>query len=269
MELYERRIMVRGAGDMATAVALRLHLSGFPVVMTEVAEPLAVRRKVSFCEAVWDGTAVVEGVRARLASGTGDLEDIRERDEIPLLVDPDLGSLPSVKPAALVDATLAKRNMGIHPGLAPLVIGVGPGFSAGENVHMVVETKRGHHLGRVITRGEAIANTGIPGNIEGYTEERVLRSPGDGAFEAKVDLGAMVRAGDLVAEVSGKPVRAKIDGVVRGLIRPGSKVSAGLKVGDVDPRGDGSYVDTVSDKARAVAGGVLEAILRVYNRRSV
>ncbi len=267
MELYKRWIVVRGAGDMASAIAWRLHKSGFPLVMTEVARPLAVRRKVSFCEAVWDGSSVVEGVTARLLKEPQEAISVQARGEIPLLVDPDLDCLPKLEPSALIDATLAKKNLGIHRDLAPLVIGVGPGFSAGKDVHVVVETKRGHHLGRVITEGEAIANTGTPGNIGGYASERVLRSPADGIFEVKLELGALVKAGDLIAEVAGKPVKAEIPGLVRGLIRPGLQVTQGLKVGDVDPRGDITYLDTISDKARAVAGGVLEAICRVYNRQ--
>lgn len=265
MELFKRWIVVRGAGDMASAIAWRLHQSGFPLVMTEVAHPLAVRRKVSFCEAVWDGSSVVEGISARLIQDPREAPSVQAGGEIPLLVDPDLDCLSTLKPSALIDATLAKRNMGIHRDLAPLVVGVGPGFCAGRDVHMVVETKRGHNLGRVITEGEAIADTGTPGNIGGYARERVLRSPADGVFEVKLDLGALVQAGDVVAEVAGKALKTEIAGVVRGLIRPGLRVSQGLKVGDVDPRGDISYVDTISDKARAVAGGVLEGVCRVYN----
>jgi xanthine dehydrogenase accessory factor len=266
MMLHERLIVVRGAGDLASAVAWRFFKSGFPLVMTEVDRPLAVRRKVSFCEAVWDGSSVVEGVVARLIEGPGEVGRIQAKGEIPLMVDPDLERLPELEASVLVDATLAKKNLGIHKDLAPLVIGVGPGFSAGDDVHLVVETKRGHNLGRVITEGKAIANTGTPGNIGGYSSERVLRAPADGLFEIKLDLGAIVKAGDIIAEVAGEPLRTKIAGLIRGLIRPGSQVRKGLKVGDVDPRGDVSYLDTISDKARAVAGGVLEAVLRVYNR---
>jgi xanthine dehydrogenase accessory factor len=266
MELFKRLIMVRGAGDMASAVAWRFHKAGFPVVLTEVERPLAVRRKVSFCEAVWDGTALVEGMRARLVADPGEVTGVHAEGDIPLLVDPDLACLERLRPDALIDATLAKKNLGIHKDLAPLVIGVGPGFSAGEDVHMVVETKRGHNLGRVITEGPAIANTGTPGEIGGYAMERVLRAPADGPFETLVDLGALVEPGDVVARVSGEPVVTEIAGLVRGLIRPGIRVLKGWKVGDVDPRGDRSYLDTISDKARAVAGGVLEAVLRVYNR---
>jgi xanthine dehydrogenase accessory factor len=265
MRLNERRILVRGAGDMATAVAWRLHMAGFPVVMTEVERPLAVRRRVAFCEAVWDGTAEVEGIRATRIQGPAEAASIQARGEIPVLVDPNLETMEELSPDVLVDATLAKKNLGVSRNLAPLVIGVGPGFCAGVDVHMVVETKRGHNLGRVITEGEAYPNTGVPGVIGGYGMERVLRAPADGVFEPEVRLGDRVSSGQVVARVSGERLRTEIDGVVRGLIRPGLTVQKGLKVGDVDPRGDVSFVDTISDKARAVAGGVLESILRVYN----
>ncbi|MCF8062992.1 MAG: molybdenum hydroxylase, partial [Deltaproteobacteria bacterium] len=158
------------------------------------------------------------------------------------------------------------KNLGIRMDMAPLVLGVGPGFCAGRDVHMVVESKRGHNLGRVLTHGEAAPDTGVPGVIGGYASERVLRAPADGVFDARVELGAVVSAGQEVAVVNGVSLRAEIDGIVRGLIRPESPVSRGMKVGDVDPRGDRSYLDTVSDKGLAVAGGVLEAICRVFNR---
>jgi xanthine dehydrogenase accessory factor len=241
-------------------------MAGFSVVMTEVARPLAVRRRVAFCEAVWDGTAAVEGVLAQRIETPVEAEAVLARGEIPVLVDPDLERLGELNADVLVDATLAKRNLGVSMDLAPLVIGVGPGFCAGETVHMVVETKRGHNLGRVITDGEAYPDTGVPGVIGGYASERVLRAPADGVFEAVVRLGDLISAGREVARVSGEPLRTEIDGVVRGLIRSGITVRKGLKVGDVDPRGDVSFVDTISDKGRAVAGGVLEAVLRVYNQ---
>jgi len=266
VRLNERRILIRGAGDMATAVGWRLHMAGFPVVMTEVARPLAVRRRVSFCEAVWDGKAEVEGLRARLIEGPAEAAPVQAGGEIPVLVDPNLDGLEELGADVLIDATLAKKNLGVSKELAPLVIGVGPGFCAGVDVHMVVETKRGHNLGRVILKGEAHPNTGVPGVVGGYASERVLRAPADGVFEAKIRLGDRVSAGQVVASVFGEELQTAIDGVVRGLIRPGLTVEKGLKVGDVDPRGDLSFVDTISDKGRAVAGGVLEAILRVYNR---
>jgi xanthine dehydrogenase accessory factor len=266
MKLNERRVVVRGAGDLASAVGWRLHTAGFGVVMTEVERPLAVRRRVSFCEAVWDGSAEVDGVRATRIRGPGEARAAIEGGAVPVLVDPDLAGLPALGPDVLVDATLAKRNLGTRMDMAALVVGVGPGFRAGRDVHMVVESKRGHNLGRVLTRGEAAPDTGVPGVVAGYAAERVLRAPADGVFEARVELGDAVSAGQEVAVVGGAALRTEIDGVVRGLIRPGMAVVRGMKVGDVDPRGDRSYVGTVSDKGLAVAGGVLEAILRVFNR---
>ena len=266
MKLNERRVVIRGAGDLASAVGWRLRMAGFGVVMTEVARPLAVRRRVSFCEAVWDGSAEVEGVQAIRIQGPEEARAAMERGTVPVLVDPDLAGLPALAPDVLVDATLAKKNLGTRMDMAALVVGVGPGFCAGRDVHMVVESNRGHHLGRVLTRGEAAPDTGVPGVIAGYAAERVLRAPADGRFEAGIELGDMVSAGQEVATVGGASLRTEIDGIVRGLIRPGSPVVRGMKVGDVDPRGDRSCLETVSDKGLAVAGGVLEAICRVFNR---
>jgi len=266
MNLTQLRIVVRGAGEMASAVAWRLHMARFRPVMTERENPLAVRRRVSFCEAVHDGTARVEGLVARRIDDPSRVSALHESGEIPLLVDPDLRCLEALRPYVLVEATLAKRNMGISRDLAPLVIALGPGFTAGSDVHMVIETNRGHHLGRIITDGPADPDTGIPGNIAGETVKRVLRAPADGEFITDLDLGATVRKGQTVATVASLPVNAELDGMLRGLIRPGSRVEKGLKVGDIDSRNDATYVATISDKARAVAGSVLEAVLRVYNR---
>ena len=240
-------------------------MARFRVVMTEREEPLAVRRRVSFCEAVWDGMAEVEDVVARLIDNPDRVSSHYVAGEIPLLVDPSLKCLQALKPEVLIDATLSKHNLGIHRDMAPLVIALGPGFSGGLDTDMVIETNRGHNLGRVITTGPAEPNTGVPGNIAGKTTSRVMRAPSDGEFIAHFDLGAKVTARQKVATVAGLSVEAKLDGVLRGLIRSGSMVTKGLKVGDVDPRGDVSYLTTISDKARAVAGGVLEGILRVYN----
>lgn len=266
MRLNELRIVIRGAGDLASAIGWRLTMAGFQVVMTETTRPLAVRRRVSFCEAVWEQTAEVQGLKARLIISPDDVPSVLERREIPILVDPELEKLFELAPHVLVDAVLAKRNLGVDMEMAPLVIGVGPGFFAGRDVHMAVESKRGHNLGRVITRGEPAPDTGVPGLIGGYAAERVLRAPADGVFKAAVELGAMVSAGDIVAQVAGVPVRSEIGGLLRGLIRPGLEVKKGEKIGDVDPRGDISCLDTISDKGLAIAGGVLEAICRAYNR---
>lgn len=258
-------ILIRGAGEMASGVAWRLFQSHFRLVMTEVAHPLAVRRAVSFCEAVYDGSKTVEGVTAVLVDHPDQLPRVWSRGCIPLLVDPKLTIRSKLKPDVLVEATLSKRNTGLSRRDAHLVIALGPGFVAGPDAHFVVETNRGHNLGRLYERGSAEPNTGQPGNIAGRTWERVLRAPTDGLFESELSLGDRVAAGQEVAWVDQSPVRAQVAGILRGLLRPGVLVSKGLKVGDVDPRGDKSYLHTISDKARSLGGSVLEAILRVYN----
>jgi xanthine dehydrogenase accessory factor len=259
-------VLIKGAGEMATGVAHRLFRSGFRICLTEIAEPLAVRRAVSFCEAVFEKEQEVEGVRARLVGTEEEVRAAWTQGRLPLIVDPEAKIRRLIKPDVLVDAILAKENLGTRPGDAPLVIGLGPGFRAGEDVHAVIETNRGHNLGRVIEQGEAEANTGVPGNIGGYTWERVLRAPSAGVFRAKRAIGDTVRAGETVAEVDGVPVKAGISGVVRGVLRDGIRVKEQMKAGDIDPRGTRENCFTISDKARAIAGGVLEAILGKYNK---
>ena len=259
-------ILVRGAGDLATGVVHRLHQSGFKVVMTERPEPLAVRRAVSFCEAVWDGEITVEGTTARLADSPETALAMLERRELPVLVDPELKSLSLIAPQVIVDACLAKRNTGLRKDMAPLTMGMGPGFRAPDEVHVAIETNRGHNLGRVYYQGEPAADTGVPGNILGYTIERVLRAPCDGRFEPVSALGDRVKKGDTLATVDGEPITAQLGGVIRGLIRPGVMVGKGLKVGDIDPRDKVGHLNLISDKARALGGAVLEGILHHFNR---
>jgi xanthine dehydrogenase accessory factor len=266
LSLTELVILIKGAGEMASAVAWRLVRSHFQVIVTEVPRPLAVRRRVSFCEAVHDGTMVVEGLTSRLIDRPEQAREIIAAGELPILVDPDLHSLEALRPDVLIEATLSKHNTGITRDMAPLTIALGPGYEAGRDVHLVIETNRGHHLGRIIDHGLAAANTGVPGVIDGQTEKRVLRAPADGEFVTDLELGDVVQAGQVIARVAGRPVTSALDGLLRGLIRPGTVVNEGLKVGDVDPRSDITHLDTISDKARAVAGAVLEAVLRVYNR---
>lgn len=255
-------VLVKGAGDLATGVAYRLYKCGMKVVMTEVEQPTVVRRTVSFAEAVYKDTHVVEGVRARLAINAQAAQAILERGQIPILVDPEAREALSLTPAVVVDAVMAKRNTGTKISDAALVIGLGPGFAAGQDVHAVVETNRGHYLGRVILRGEAQPNTGVPGAVGGYTKERLLRAPVDGSFESCAAIADQVKAGDVLGYVSGKPVVAQISGMLRGLIKEGIFVSQGMKIGDVDPRGAEEHCYTISDKALSVAGGVLEAMLQ-------
>lgn len=252
-------ILVKGAGELASGIAWRLFRSGFPVVMTEVPQPLAVRRTVSFCSAVYAGKWTVEGVTARLVSSVGEATP----DEIPLLIDPSAACLSVLKPAVVVDAIMAKRNLGTTVADAPVVIGVGPGFTAGVDCHAVVETQRGHTLGRVYYQGAALPNTGVPAERGGHGEGRIVRAPAAGIFIGLAEIGATVAAGDLLGEVGSAPVRAAIAGVLRGLVHDGTPVTPGLKIGDVDSTGGRERCDTISDKALAVAGGVLEAVLHL------
>ncbi len=260
-------VLVRGAGEMATGVAYRLARSNLKVCLTDIAHPQAVRREVSFCEAVYDREKTVEGLTARLISGQEEISNTWAEGKLPLLVDPESHVRQSLRPDVVVDAILAKKNLGTRREWADLVIGLGPGFYAGRDVHLVVETNRGHNLGRVFLEGEAEPNTGVPGNIGGFAEERVLRAPHEGAFRYNGrKIGDIVEADEVVAYVGQDPVVASIRGVLRGLIREGIAVHRGMKVGDVDPRATPDNCFTISDKARAIAGGVLEAIMSVYNR---
>lgn len=256
-------IVIRGGGDLASGVAVRLVRAGCRVVMTESPKPTAIRREVSFCRAIEAGEAQVEDVRARLAQSAAEALTVTAAGEIALLIDPDCRCLPELKPDVLVDAILAKRNIGTRITDAPVVIALGPGFTAGEDCHAVVETMRGHDLGRVYLHGGAQPNTGVPGMLGGYAAERLLRAPDDGVFEPLKAIGELVSKGDKVALVNGKPMTAAIGGVIRGLLPAGTPVTAGMKSGDVDPRGVVESCYTVSDKARAIGGGVLEAILQL------
>jgi xanthine dehydrogenase accessory factor len=260
-------VLIRGAGEMASGVAHRLHRSGFKICMIEIPDPLAVRREVAFSEAIHGGEKEVEGVRAKLISRPGGIESVWRKGHIPILVDPDGKKARNfLKPDVLVDAIMAKKNLGTQINDAPLVIGLGPGFTVGKDVHIVVETNRGHNLGKMILNGAAEPDTGIPGEIGGYMIERLLRTMKKGIFHPQKSIGDRVNKGSVVAVVDDFPVIAKISGVVRGLLRKGIEVKKGMKVGDIDPRGKKELCFTVSDKARAVGGGVLEAILYWFNR---
>ena len=263
----ELNVLIRGAGEMASGVAHRLHQSHFKICMTEISHPLAVRREVTFSEAIYEGEKKVEGIRARLISKPEEIESAWKGGEIPILVDPDGKKARNfLKPDVLIDAIMAKKNLGTQIGDAPLVIGLGPGFTAGTDVHIVLETNRGHHLGKIILNGAAEPDTGIPGEIGGYTIERLLRTMKKGIFHPQKSIGERVNKGSVVAVVDDFPVISKISGVVRGLLREGVEVKKGMKVGDIDPRGKREHCFTISDKARAIGGGVLEAILYWYNQ---
>lgn len=256
-------VVIKGAGDLASGVALRLHHSGFKVVMTDLRHPLAIRRTVAFCEAIRNGEMVVEDVTAKLATTKDEVFSILDEGFIPVLADPEANIISEIHPDVVVDAILAKRNLGTTITDAKTVIGIGPGFTAGKDCHAVIESMRGHTLGRAIYEGAALPNTNIPGLIGGFAGERVLRAPADGVFTSVHKIGDIVKTGDVIGYVEGKPMVSTIDGVLRGLISDGTPVREGLKSGDVDPRGETSYCTLVSDKALAIAGGVMEAILKL------
>jgi xanthine dehydrogenase accessory factor len=257
-------VIVRGGGDLASGVALRLHRAGFRVVITELPQPLAVRRRVSFAEAIYKGECQVEEVGARMVKDPSDtlrVLQIFAKNQIPVLIDPEGEAVKALHPSVVVDGRMLKKHAELIPSVVKLIIGLGPGFVVGENCHAVVETNRGHMLGRVIWNGEAEANTGIPEGVFEQRSQRVLRAPADGILEAQVEIGDHLEAGQKIAEVAGQAISAPFDGVLRGLLHPGFNVWAGLKIGDVDPRNDPRFCTLVSDKSLAIGGGVLEAIL--------
>jgi len=265
--MYELVVLIRGAGEMASGVAHRLHRSHFKICMIEISHPLAVRREVTFSEAIYEGEKEVEGIRAKLIPKLEEIESVWKQGHIPILIDPDAKKSKNIlKPDVLVDAIMAKKNLGTQVNDAPLVIGLGPGFAAEKDVHIVIETNRGNNLGKMILNGTAEPDTGIPGEIGGYTIERLLRTMKKGIFHPQRSIGERVNKGAVVAVVEDFPVIAKISGVVRGLLRNGVEVKKGMKVGDIDPRGKRELCFTISDKARAIGGGVLEAILYRFNQ---
>ncbi len=294
-------IICRGAGDLATGIIHRLHRAGHRVIALETDYPAAIRRQVSFCEAVYDGSAAVEGVTARLVPALADAETdtetysgindtpaahivsekwdssaikaVLEAGEVPLLIDPKGESIALLRPDVVVDAIIAKKNLGTTINMAPLVIGVGPGFTAGQDVHLVIESMRGHNLARIITDGMAQPNTGVPGNIAGFTSERVIHAPAAGYIHDVRKIGDIVQKGDEIARIYPDkesydnalseyvPVNATITGIIRGLIREGYYFREGFKIADIDPReSELSNCFTISDKARSIAGSVLEAV---------
>ncbi len=264
LEDPEIKVLIKGGGDIGSGVAWRLHQCRFRVIITEIAQPIAVRRKVSFCEAVYDGQTMVEGVEALLVHEVHEIQSVWDQGKIPVLKDPSCESRNIIKPEVLVDAIMAKKNLGTALNDAPLVIALGPGFKVGRDATFVVETIRGHDMGRLLTNGLAQPGTGVPGPVHGITIERVFRAPADGQWQNNMGIGDLVSKDDLIGSVDDLPVKAKIDGVIRGLIRPGVIVTKGIKLGDIDPRGRKELCYTISDKNLAVSGGVLEGVLRFY-----
>lgn len=256
-------VLIKGAGDLASGVALRLHRAGFAVVMTDIPNPTAIRRTVCFSEAIRLGQTQVEGVAARRAGDVQAALDIIRAGDIPVLADENCACRAQLKPDAVIDAIIAKKNINTRIDDAPVVIALGPGFTAGVDCHAVIETMRGHDLGRPIMHGSAQPNTGVPGIIGGVGRERVLRAPCAGVFEPLRQIGDIVSAGDVIAKIAGQEMVTSISGVLRGLLPRGAAVYPGMKSGDVDPRGVAAHCYTVSDKALAIAGGVLEALLNL------
>jgi len=261
-------ILVRGGGDLASGVALRLYKAGFRLLITELPQPLVVRRLVSFAEAVYAGQAEVEGVQAKLVQDISQALSVMEIGQVPVLVDPGARVLRSFhsngsgpRLGVLIDARMTKRPPEIGLDSAPLVIGLGPGFVAGENCHAVIETNRGHLMGRVIWEGGPESDTGIPESVSEHRSDRVLRSPAAGVLKALAEIGDHLEPGQPVASVNGQMVLAPFRGVLRGLVHAGLNVKPREKIGDVDPRDDPRFCTLVSDKSLAVGGGVLEAIL--------
>lgn len=267
-------IIVRGGGDLATGTIYKLYKCGFTVLVLEIEKPSAIRRNVAFSEAIYQGTQQVEDVTCYYAQSLAQAQSLLNDGKLTIMIDPDGECIKTLKPLVVVDAILAKRNLGTTKALAPITIGLGPGFIAGVDVDAVVETKRGHHLGRVLWQGSAALNTGIPGKINGYGKERVIHCPATGILRNVCSITDTVTKGQVIAYVETKmgnvEVLATLDGILRGLIRDGYPVTTGFKIADIDPRGD-EYLNcfTISDKARCIAGGVLEAILYMKGKRKI
>ena len=255
-------ILVRGGGDLATGTIHRLWSAGLRVLVLEAEHPAAIRRQVSLCEAVYEGEATVEGLRAVRIEALAQAEEVWNQNAVPVLVDPKGESIAQARPDVLVDAILAKKNLGTARDMAPLTIGLGPGFFAGEDVDYVVETMRGHDLARIITEGPAIPNTGVPGMVGGVSKERVIHSPGAGRIHNMAHIADIVEKGQILAYVGETPVEASITGVLRGIIKEGYNVPVGMKIADIDPRKEEKKnCFTISDKARCIAGSVVEILL--------
>ena len=268
--IMENLIIVRGGGDIASGTIHRLRRCGFPVLALESAQPSAIRRRVAFSEAVYDGVSSVEGIACRLSSSLGQALDIIQSGQVAIMVDEDCRILKEIRPWALVDGIMAKQNLGTHREMADKTIALGPGFTAGVDVDLVIETMRGHDLGRIIEQGSAHHDTGIPGSIGGFESQRVIRAAAPGILYSTAQIGDLVESGRTIAVIHSEngehPVSAPIRGILRGIIRDGYKVAAGLKIADIDPREDErKNCVTISDKSRCIAGSVLEGLLYLSN----
>lgn len=263
-------IIVRGGGDIASGAIQKLYRSGFKVLVLETETPSAIRRKVSFCEAVYEKEIEIEGIKARLVANDEEIQDCWSNDIIPVMIDSRGKVIERLKPLAVVDGILAKQNFGTKRSMAPITIALGPGFSAPEDVDIVIETMRGHNLGRIIEEGKASENTGVPGVIAGFGIERVIYSDYSGIITHIEKIGNVVEKGDVIAVVGDNEIYASISGVLRGIIRDGYKVKKGLKIADIDPRiSEKDNCFTISDKARNIGGAVLESILYLKKKKGI
>ncbi|MCK5779752.1 MAG: EF2563 family selenium-dependent molybdenum hydroxylase system protein [Psychrilyobacter sp.] len=261
-------IVVRGGGDIASGVIQKIHRAGFRVVVLEVETPSFIRRTVCYGEAVYEKEVILEGSKAVLVNGINEIDKVLDEGNIAIIIDPSGKTIKKLNPIAVIDAILAKKNLGTKIDMAPITVGLGPGFRVGKDVDVVIETMRGHDLGRLIFSGEAEKNTGIPGVIKGYGEERVIYSKTDGIIKNIKDIGDIVEKDETIAFVGDTPVKSPLTGLIRGLIREGYSVSKGFKIGDIDPRKDQmKNCYTISDKARNIGGSALEAVL--YLRRKI
>ena len=267
MLFADQLVVVRGGGDLASGAVAQLHRAGFPVIVLELERPLAVRRRVAFAAAILEGEVTVDGIVGRREVNIDDALLTAEGGEVAVLASPGLPEFDR-SITTVVDGRMAKRNLGTNLDQAPFVVALGPGFEAGTDCDAVIETARGHRLGRVIWEGAAMPDTGIPGGVGGATSERLLRAPEDGKVDWLVEIGDTVAAAQTLGSVGGSTICASLGGVVRGLIAPGSVVSVGVKIGDIDPRGDRAACFEISDKSRLVGAGVLEAALVWLNRQA-
>ena len=262
-------VIVRGGGDVATGSIQKLNRVGFDVLVLESLHPTCIRRKVSVAQAIYDDMVEIEDIRAVRCENGEDIKAALRKSYVAVVVDPQGKFIEELAPLAVVDGIIAKKNLGTNRQMAPITVGLGPGFTAGVDCDVVIETNRGHDLGRLIFEGAASENTGNPGNIQGFTTERILRASATGIIHVLHDIASVVKKGQVVAEVEGHPIKAGLDGMVRGMIRDGSEVFKGMKVGDVDPRVVPKNAETISDKARLIGGGTLEAILLLKHRRGL
>lgn len=260
-------VVIRGAGDIATGIGHRLHRCGYKVLHLDIEKPLVIRRTVAFTQAIFDGEGKVDGVKCRKIDNLEEINKAWEDDYVAVMIDPKGEIIKELKPDVIVDAIIAKKNIGTKRSMAKTTIAVGPGFVAGEDVDVVVESNRGHFLGSIILEGSAAPNTGEPGNIGGFTSERVIRANADGVIKNVKSIGDLVKKGDPIAYIGDTVVEASLDGMLRGLISDKSNVFKGLKIADVDPRGEKEYCFTITEKARAIGGAVLEGILHMEKLR--